>query len=69
MPAGQGFSGNSLDQGEIFSVTRGTFSQAFHISYSADGGNDVALIAVPERASAAILFCGATLLVARRRRS
>ena len=43
--------GNSLDEGETFTVTSGLFSQEFQITYAADGGTNVALLAVPEPAS------------------
>ena len=61
--------GNSLDEGEVFSVTTGPFTQEFQISYSADGGNDVTLLAVPEPGSAVLLLLGLSVFAARRRRS
>jgi fibronectin-binding autotransporter adhesin len=55
-------------------ITIGT--QEFRISYDADfvsatldGGNDVALLAVPEPGSAALLLLGAGILIRRRRQS
>jgi hypothetical protein len=49
--------------------------QGFQISYDAnlttgtlEGGNDIALLAVPEPATAAILAIGSVLLLRRRRR-
>jgi hypothetical protein len=60
------FLGNSLDNGEIFTVN-GDFTQAFSISYGAD---TVALTAVPEPGGAAALLGGFGLLlgIARSRR-
>ncbi len=62
---------NGLAQGAQFSVS----GQLFRISYTADvftisetGGNDVALIAVPEPGSAMLFFAGAATLLRRRRR-
>ncbi len=62
-------------QGDIF--TRG--GQAWQISYFDDastpgifelsGGNDVALLAVPEPGSVALILCGVALLPLRRRRA
>ena len=46
------FGANVLEEGELFSVTTGIFTQGFRISYLADGGNDLALTAVPEPAEA-----------------
>ena len=63
------FGGNSLDEGEEFEVTSGGFYRAFTISYAADSGNDVTLLAVPEPGSAALLMLGGVALLRRRRRS
>jgi hypothetical protein len=53
-------------------VTSGIFTQDFTISYSADAGNDVLLVAIPEP-SCALLLIGAVgvlgLRRSRRRRS
>jgi autotransporter-associated beta strand protein len=62
------FGANSLDEGEVFTVTSGLFTQNFQISYLADAGNDVTLLAVPEPAGATLLLLGATAMAARRRR-
>jgi hypothetical protein len=48
-----------LEEGEFFSVSTGLFTQGFRISYLADGGNDLALTAVPEPAGCALLLLGA----------
>jgi hypothetical protein len=50
--------GNSLDEGEQFTVTSGAFSQIFSISYAADAGKDVLLVAVPEPGAPASLIGG-----------
>jgi autotransporter-associated beta strand protein len=62
------FGANSLDEGEIFDVFTGPFSQTFQISYNADGGNDVTLSAIPEPGSAALLLLGLAGFCGRRRR-
>ena len=61
---------SSLPDGALFTSA----GQAFLISYQAnsatgtfDGGNDIALLAVPEPGSAALLTFGSTLLLRRRR--
>jgi autotransporter-associated beta strand protein len=62
------FGANLLDEGELFTVTTGAFSQPFQISYLADGGNDVTLLAVPEPGSVTLLLVGATAFARLRRR-
>jgi hypothetical protein len=62
------FGANVLEEGELFSVSTGIFTQGFRITYLADGGNDLALTAVPEPAGCALLLLGGTALAGRRRR-
>lgn len=59
--------GNSLDEGETFTVTTGPYSQEFSISYTSDSGNDVTVHATPEPGSAALLMLGAMAFLRRRR--
>ena len=63
------YGGNSLDEGELFTVTTGPFSQEFSISYAADAGKDVTVHATPEPGSAALLLLGGVAFLRRRRRS
>jgi autotransporter-associated beta strand protein len=58
------FAGNVLDEGESFIAG----SQAFQITYAGGGGNDVALIAVPEPGTVALLPVAAGALLGLRRR-
>lgn len=60
--------GNSLDENEEFTVVDGGFSQIFTISYAADGGNDIVLVAIPEPSSATIVFAGIGAVLGLRRR-
>ncbi len=63
------YNGNSLDEGEVFSVAGGFGSQAFQISYA--GGtdaNDVVLTAVPEPSAALMVLAGVGCLVTYQRR-
>jgi autotransporter-associated beta strand protein len=60
------YAGNSLDEGERFTVTSGIFTQEFTISYSADAGNDITLVAVPEP-NCALLLAGAIGVLGLRR--
>lgn len=61
--------GNPLDEGEVFTATTGGFTQDFEIGYTADGGNDVTLHAVPEPGTLGSLLGGAGLLLGLRRRA
>ena len=63
------YGGNSLDEGELFIVTTGAFTQEFSISYAADAGKDVTVHATPEPGSAALLLLGGVAFLRRRRRS
>jgi autotransporter-associated beta strand protein len=57
------YAGNSLDEGEQFTVTSAPFNQIFEVRYAADAGNDVVLLAVPEPGTVVSLLGGfATLL-------
>jgi autotransporter-associated beta strand protein len=60
--------GTPLAQGAQFLVNDGGFSQTFAISYTAGGGQDVTLTAVPEPGSFAAILTGATALLGLRRR-
>jgi len=62
------YAGTPLDQGAQFNVVSGTFNQFFTIDYTADGGNDVTLTAIPEPTSLAALLSGAAALLGLRRR-
>jgi hypothetical protein len=44
------------------------FTQEFYIYYTADSGNDISLVAIPEPGSAALLVAAAGALLVRRRR-
>ncbi|MGV3533788.1 MAG: autotransporter-associated beta strand repeat-containing protein, partial [Chthoniobacteraceae bacterium] len=59
---------NALDDGEQFIVTTGAFTQAFEISYGTGGGDDVALMAVPEPGTASCLIAGLGAILGLRRR-
>jgi hypothetical protein len=59
--------GNSLDEGEQFAVASGAFSQIFSISYAADSGKDIVLVAVPEPVAFTSILAGAGLLIGLRR--
>jgi autotransporter-associated beta strand protein len=61
--------GTPLAEGDKFTVTDGVLSQQFAISYSAEGGTDVTLRAVPEPGSAALLLGGLSVLAFRRRKA
>ncbi|HEV7948354.1 MAG TPA: autotransporter-associated beta strand repeat-containing protein [Glaciihabitans sp.] len=62
--------GSTLTEGQQFTVASGLFSQDFVLSYAADSGRDVTLLAVPEPAAATLLSAGLVgLLGLRRRRS
>ena len=50
------YGGNSLDEGEQFTVVSTPFTQLFEIRYAPDAGNDVVLLAVPEPTSATLLL-------------
>jgi fibronectin-binding autotransporter adhesin len=60
--------GNSLDDNEEFTVVDGALSQIFTISYAANGGNDIVLVAIPEPSSAAIVLAGLGAALGLRRR-
>jgi fibronectin-binding autotransporter adhesin len=61
------YSGATLDEGVIFTVTGGFGSQQFQISYGGGTGNDVVLVAVPEPNAPAFLLGGFVALLALRR--
>jgi hypothetical protein len=65
------YQGNPLDESEQFTVVDGALNQDFVISYAANGGSDITLMAIPEPSSAAILIGGiaASLGLRRRRKS
>lgn len=57
------YGGTQLDEGTIFTVSNGSFSQDFSISYLGDGGRDVTLLAVPEPSTAAVLCASVGMLL------
>lgn len=58
-----------LAEGQQFTVSNGGFTQAFTITYGADGGRDVALLAViPEPGIGSCLFVGLGAVLGLRRR-
>jgi hypothetical protein len=59
--------GNSLDQNEPFFVSNGGFNQTFVISYNADGGNDVVMVAIPEPGTIVSVFGGLGALLGLQR--
>ncbi len=64
------YQGTPLNQGDVFTVNSGVFTQAFSISYTADANHDVVLTAilVPEPATATILLAGLGCLLGTKRR-
>jgi autotransporter-associated beta strand protein len=64
------YGGNTLSEGSEFAVTTGEFSQLFAISYLAGDGNSLALTAIPEPSTWALIIGIAVLGAAgfRRRR-
>ncbi|HET6408256.1 MAG TPA: autotransporter-associated beta strand repeat-containing protein [Chthoniobacteraceae bacterium] len=62
------YAGNSLDEGERFTVGSGVFTQDFTISYTADSGTDVILVAVPEPGGPCLLAGALAMLGLRRSR-
>jgi autotransporter-associated beta strand protein len=64
------YQGNALDENEQFTVFGLNVSQIFTISYTADGGNDITLVAIPEPSTAMLLVgsVGAMLGLKRKRR-
>ncbi len=63
------YDGRMLEEGQIFVVTSGAFSQLFQMHYGLDGAdNDVRLVAAPEPGIAGLLGLGACLGLARRQR-
>jgi len=58
-----------LQEGDIFLVTSGAFSQQFQMRYGIDGDNDVRLVAMPEPGVAGLFVAaGLGLLTLRRRK-
>lgn len=53
----------ALNEGDIFTVITDLFTQDFSISYLADGGRDVTLLAVPEPSTAAVLCASVGMLL------
>jgi autotransporter-associated beta strand protein len=63
------YNGNSLDEGEMFTVTGGFGTQGFQISYAGGtSNNDVVLTAVPEPGAIAMMLGGFASLVGFQRR-
>lgn len=60
--------GNALDESEQFTVVTDTLSQTFSISYLAGSGRDIALTAIPEPSSIAVLLGGMGVALGLRRR-
>lgn len=60
--------GNALDESEVFTVTTDALSQTFTISYLAGNGRDIALTAIPEPSSMAVLLGGMGAALGLRRR-
>jgi hypothetical protein len=62
------YNGNALDEGETFQVSDGPLSQFFNISYTADAGRDITLVAIPEPSALSAVAVGALALAGLRRR-
>jgi hypothetical protein len=62
------YQGNALDENEQFMVDGLNFSQIFTISYTAGGGNDITLVAIPEPSIATILIGGIGAVLGLRRK-